>query len=61
MKDSQVQESIETSTTHVPEHQTGKQQNHNKHHKQEPRGQPPPFRQPQGSNEQTRKHDKHKT
>ena len=30
----------------------GKQQNHNEHHKQEPRGQPFPFRWPQGSNEQ---------
>ena len=29
--------------------------------KQEPRGQPFPSRWPQGSNEQTRKHDKHKT
>ena len=28
-----------------------------KHHKQEPRGQPFPNRGPQGSNEQTRKHD----
>ena len=32
-----------------------------KHHKQEPRGQPFPSRIPQGSNEQTRKHDKLKT
>ena len=32
-----------------------------KHQKQEPRGQPFPSRWPQGSNEQTRKHDKHKT
>ena len=32
-----------------------------KHHKREPRGQPFPSRWPQGSNEQTRKHDKHKT
>ena len=31
------------------------------HHKQEPRGQPFPSRWPQGSNEQTRKHDKHNT
>ena len=30
-----------------------------KHHKQEPRGQSFPSRWPQGSNEQTRKHDKH--
>ena len=32
-----------------------------KHHKREPIGQPFPSRWPQGSNEQTRKHDKHKT
>ena len=32
-----------------------------KHHKQEPRGQPFPSRGPQGSNEQTQKHNKHKT
>ena len=32
-----------------------------RHHKQEPRGQPFPSRCPQGSNEQTGKHDKHKT
>ena len=32
-----------------------------KHHKREPRGQPSPSRWPQGSNEQNRKHDKHKT
>ena len=32
-----------------------------KHHKQEPRGQPFPSRLPQGSNKQTRKHNKHKT
>ena len=31
------------------------------HHKREPRGQPFPSSRPQGSNEQTRKHDKHKT
>ena len=32
-----------------------------KHHKQEPRGQPFPSSRPQGSNEQTQNHDKHKT
>ena len=32
-----------------------------KHHKQDPRGQPFPSRWSQGSNEQTQKHDKHKT
>ena len=32
-----------------------------KHHKREPRGHPLPSRLPQGSNEQTQKHDKHKT
>ena len=32
-----------------------------RHDKQEPRGQPFPNRRPQGSNEQTVKHDKHKT
>ena len=32
-----------------------------KHHKQEPRGQPFPSRWPQGSNEQTRQFDQHKT
>ena len=31
-----------------------------KHHRQEPRGQPSPSKGPQGSNEQTRKHEKHK-
>ena len=31
------------------------------HHKQEQRGQPFPSRWPQGSNEQMRKHEKHKT
>ena len=31
-----------------------------RHNKQEPIGQPFPSRWPQGSNEQTRKHDKHK-
>ena len=34
---------------------------HHKHDKQEPRGQPFRNRWPQGSNEQTWKHDKHKT
>ena len=32
-----------------------------KYYKREPRGQPFPSRWPQGSNEQTRKHGKHKT
>ena len=39
----------------------GKWQNTTKHHKREPRGQPFPSKWPQGSNEQTQKHDKHKT
>ena len=60
-KDNKDQESIQSSTTRVPGYQKGKQQNHNKNHKQEPRGQPFPFRWPQGSNEQTWKHDKHQT
>ena len=42
-KDSKDQDSIQTSTTPFPGYQMGKQQNHNKHHKQEPRGQPFPF------------------
>ena len=35
--------------------------NKNKHHQQEPRGQPFPSRWAQGSNEQMQKHEKHKT
>ena len=60
-KDSKDQESIQSSITPVPGYQMGKYQNHNKHHKQEPRSQHFPFRWPQGSNEQRRKHDKLKT
>ena len=37
------------------------EKNTTKHHKHEPRGQPFPSRRPQSSNEQTGKHDKHKT
>ena len=43
-KDSKDQGSIQSSTTPVPGYQMEKLQNHNKHHKQEPRGQPFPFR-----------------
>ena len=39
----------------------GKYQKYNKHHQQEPRGQPFPSRWPQGSNELTQKHEKHDT
>ena len=60
-KDSKDQELMQSSTTPVPGYQMGKWQNHNKHHKLEPRGQPLPFKWPQGSNEQTRKRDKHNT
>ena len=44
MKDSKAQESIQSSTTPVPGYQMVKLQYLNKHHKQEPRGQPFPFR-----------------
>ena len=54
------QESIQSSTTPDPGYHMERWQKH-KHHKQEPRGQPFPSRRPQGSNEQTWKHDKHKT
>ena len=43
-KDSKDQESIQSSTTPVSGYQIEKQQHHNKHHKQEPRGQPNPYR-----------------
>ena len=39
----QSRESIKSSTTLVPEYQMRKKQNHNKHHKKVPRGQPFPF------------------
>ena len=41
-KDSKDQESILSSITPVPGNQMGKSHNHNKHHKQEQRGQPFP-------------------
>ena len=52
---------IQSSTTPDPRNHKGKKQKYNKHNQQEPRGQPFPSRWLQGSNEQTRKHEKHKT
>ena len=43
-KDGKDKESIQSSTTPVPGNHMEKYQNHNKHHKQEQRGQPLPFR-----------------
>ena len=60
-KGSKDKESIQASATPDPGYHMGKWQKHNKNHKQESRAQPFPSRWPQGSNEQTRKHEKHKT
>ena len=60
-KDGKDQEKIQSSTTSDQGYHMGKKQKYNKHHQQEPRGQPFPSRWPQGSNEQVRKHEKHKT
>ena len=59
-KGSKDQESVQSSITPDPGYHMEKWQKSTiKHRKQEPRGQPFPSRCPQGSNEQTRKHDKH--
>ena len=60
-KGTKDQESIQSSTTPDPDTTWESDKNTIKHHKQEPIGQPFPIRWPQGSNEQTRKHEKHKT
>ena len=61
-KGGKEQESIQTNTTPDPGYTTWESDKDTiKYHKQEPKGQPLPSRWPQGSNEQTRKHDKHKT
>ena len=54
-------ETIQSSTTPDPGYSMGNYQKYNKHHQQEPRGQPFPSRWPQGSSEQTRKHENNKT
>ena len=63
--DGKDQESIQSSTTPDQGNHMGKWQSTIKHHKQEPRGHLSLSlslsRWPQRSNEQTRKHDKHKT
>ena len=46
------------STTPDPGYHMGNDKNIIKHHKEEPRGQPFRSKRPQGSNEQTQKHDK---
>ena len=59
-KDGKDQETIQSSTTPDPGYHMGKLKKYNKHHQQEPKGQPVPSRWPKGSNEQTRKYEKHK-
>ena len=64
-KEVKDQELIQLGTTPDPGHHMGKWQKHNKTSytrvpKGGPRGQPFPSRWPQGYNEQTRKHGKHK-
>ena len=45
---------------HLTQDTTRESNKYNKHHQQEPRGQPFPSRWPQGSNEQVQKREKHK-
>ena len=61
VKSDKDQESIQSSTTPDPGYHMEKWQNTIKQHKEEPSGQPFLNRWPQGSNEQTRRHDTHKT
>ena len=63
-KDGKDQETKQSKATPDPGYNMGKWRKiysvYNKHHQQEPRGQLFPCRWPQGSNEQTWKHDKHR-